>query len=502
MRQPVEQVRGKISAGNVRTWIGILLAVLLSLTVLRQGQLIAGIWFDGENSTTESESLYALSRVTAGQTLYLDYTQPPHVITAYMPLFYWTTEWIARGARSWWEMVVLARWSVYVFWVGIGVAVFALARQVKCEPRAALVAALLWGASELGQEWANSVRPDAAALFFSLAALWVYQRRQTVIHLAASIALLVVAALYKHTVLAPLAVILWEEVMNGRARRGIVAAGAWGAALAVVGIVAQVMTHGRFELNVFSSLAEAGPWLWTWALFVTALAMGAVAFWGATLACGSTTRQTGVGLWKRYFIIGLALAFVRSRIFGALTNHYLEPFAAGCVLTGVLVQELLALGPKDVVRWGRLCWLAVAVGVSLALLIDQTRQVIQPGRDRDVAPWEQFTAQLGKFDGPVLAEDGYVTVRSGRTPYMIDANKFAHLQRDGKFDDTELLRRIEKGGFSAIITRFRIDAALRPTWAFPPRWLAPMRRRYDLSATYVLPGRDQTFYVYVPGGIQ
>jgi hypothetical protein len=81
---------------------------------------------------------------------------------------------------------------------------------------------------------------------------------------------------------------------------------------------------------------------------------------------------------------------------------------------------------------------------------------------------------------------------------MIDANKFAHLQRDKKFDDARLLHMIETGGFAAIVTRFPIDANLRPTWAFPPRWLALMQRRYRLAGTYPVPERDATFYLYVP----
>lgn len=496
MRQRVEQTPEAVSTGSMRRWIGILLTVLLVLTALRQGRLIAGIWFDGENSTTESESLYALSRLSTGQPLYLDYSRPPHVITAYMPLFYWTTEAIARNAKNWWEMVVLARWSVYVYWLGIGVVIFALARQVNCGWRAALLAALLWGASELGQEWANSFRPDAAALFFSLAAVWFYQRRHTAANLAASIALLLVAALFKHTVLAPLAVIVWEEIVEGRLRRAVIAAGAWAATMAIVVITAQSMTDGRFWLNVFSGLAEAGAWLWTWGLLVTALAMGAIAFWGATLTCVTIQREPGLALWKRYFVISLALAFVRSRIFGALTNHYLEPLAAGCVLTGVLAQDLLARRPEDVARATRTLWLAMAVGLAVALSFEQGWSIIQSLRDD--APWQQFVARLAGFNDPVLSEDPYVTVRSGRTPYMVDANKFAHMQRDGKFDDTELLRRIENGEFAAIITRFRIDVDMRPVWAFPARWLIPMRRQYYLDARYVLPERRITIYVYRP----
>jgi hypothetical protein len=491
------QRSGSVSATSLRTGIHVLLAVLLVLTALRQGWLIGRIWFDGENSPTESESLFALSRVCAGQTLYLDYAHPPHVITAYMPLFYWTTELIARTARNWREMVVVARWSVYVYWVGLGVVIFGAARQMDCARPVALLAALLWGSSELGCEWANSFRPDAAALFFSLATLWVYQRRRAAGNLAASTVLLVVAALFKHTVLAPLVVIVWGEVTDGQLWRAVMTAAVWGAAMAVVVLVAQGMTGGRFALNVFSGLAETGTWISTWALLVTALAVGAAAFWGAILACiGVRPHQAGVMLWKRYFIVSVALAFMRSRIFGAFTNHYLEPFAAGCVLSGVMAQGLLSRARREPVPFANTVWLVTVLGLALALTVEQGWEIFQSVRGG--AQWKQFAARLGTFDGPILAEDPYVTVRSGRQPYMIDANKFAHLQRDGKFDDADLLRRIGHGEFVAIISKTPLEASLRPLWAFPPRWLIPMRERYYLDSRYIMPERDSTLYVYRP----
>jgi hypothetical protein len=485
---------------SVRRWIVLLLAVLLLLTLLQQSLLIRRIWFDGENSVDESESLFALTRLHTGAALYLDYSQSPHVITCYMPLFYWTTAWITKAARSWWQMVVLARWSVYACWVGIGVAIFALARQARCGWPAALLAALLWGGSKLGQEWANSLRPDAAALFFSLMALWVYERRRTGAHLVLGVMLLAAAALYKHTVVAPLVVILWEEVADHHSLRAVAVLAAWGGTMAIVAISAQSVTGGLFSLNVFTSLAVAQSGSWPWVLLVMSLALGAAAFWGAALACVSIPQRHGVTLWKRYFIISLLLALARSRIFGAWTNHYLEPFAAGCVLTGVLVQDLSARGPKEAVHWASLCWLMAAMGITSTLLIDQARQVIRSGVDHEDMQWKWFVSQIGRFDGPVLSEDGYVTVRSGRIPYMVDANKFAHLQRDKKFDDSTLLHMIETGGFAAIVTRVAIDANPRPTWAFPSRWLAPMRRRYRLAATCPVAERDATFYVYVPVG--
>src|SRR5579859_822049 len=283
--------------GPVRLAIVVLLFALFLSTILCQKELISGLNFDGENSPSESVSLYALNRLRTGQPLYLDYFQAPHVVTPYMPLFYRVTELIAQTGKNWADMVVAARCSVYVFWIAVGLVIVGLARQLNCGWLAALLAAALWGAGGVAQGWANSVRPDAAVLFFSLAALWIYQRGHSVKNLAASTGLLIVAALYKQTVVAPLAVILLEEIIARRLLRATVAALAFGAFMAAVVVVEQIMTQGRFVLNVFMSFGQT--WSLMWLFFGTSFVMGAAAFSGAFVACVATPRQPVANFLKR-----------------------------------------------------------------------------------------------------------------------------------------------------------------------------------------------------------
>src|SRR6266705_2997185 len=148
MEQTVERARGRDPSISMRTGVRIVLAVLLASAAVRQWQLIAHLGFDGENSPSESESLYALRRVYAGETLYLDYSHAPYAITAYMPLIYWVTGLTVRPVSGWLPMITVARCTVYIYWIGIGVAIFGLARQAGCAWRTALVAALLWGVNQ------------------------------------------------------------------------------------------------------------------------------------------------------------------------------------------------------------------------------------------------------------------------------------------------------------------------------------------------------------------
>jgi len=198
-------------------------------------------------------------------------------------------------------------------------------------------------------------------------------------------------------------------------------------------------------------------------------------------------------------VVSLVLTFLRTRIFGAWTNHYLEPFAAACVLTGLLVQDLATCDTQGMARWIRGGWLAATLGISIGSLAVDTHQILQARAATAEGNWNRIVARIGQFDDPLLSEDGYLMVRSGRTPFMTDPNYLRHLQGDGKFDDADLVNKIRQGGFAAIVTRFPIDAAAQPGRTFPRRWLEPMHVRYHLVETDPVPERGVTFYVYRSG---
>src|SRR5207249_9848050 len=132
--------------------------------------LVAGLKFDGENSITEGETLYALQSVQHRQPLYHDYSHPPHVLTQYTPLFYLSpgllARWLGTGTLA---TFAVGRSCAYVYWLGTAVLIYLLAR--RCLP-----AALVFLSAPLTTSWANSYRPDSAAVFFSLAAVLAYER--------------------------------------------------------------------------------------------------------------------------------------------------------------------------------------------------------------------------------------------------------------------------------------------------------------------------------------
>jgi hypothetical protein len=104
---------------------------------------------------------------------------------------------------------------------------------------------------------------------------------------------------------------------------------------------------------------------------------------------------------------------------------------------------------------------------------------------------------LDRIGQPILVEDSYLAARREEVPFMLQVGCFADLQADGKFDDADLLRRIETAQFKAIITRFPFDASVKDR-SFSPRWIRAMRDTYELTSFHAIPHGGPTLYVYQP----
>ena len=110
-------------------WI-LLVVVVLAAGLLQARWVKAQLDPGGETSEDESDSLVSLVRYTADQPLYLDYRQPPHLLTPYMPLFYVIPGTVARWLQcDKLGTIVVGRCYVYLCWLGIGWLIYWLARQ-------------------------------------------------------------------------------------------------------------------------------------------------------------------------------------------------------------------------------------------------------------------------------------------------------------------------------------------------------------------------------------
>jgi MFS family permease len=457
-----------------RVGLAILLLVLTVGAATTHVHLLRGLSFDGENSLTEGETLAALWRYRQGQSLYHDFSKPPHALTQYMPLFYALPGTLARIAETDWNQTVfLGRLTAYVWWTLTGI-VIAVAAWQRTGRAPAVIAMLFWWNCPFAIEWANSFRPDSAAVFFSLSALCWYGRTQGVAQVIGAGALVALACLHKQSAAAVPLVIFADLLRNKRYRHAALLVTTVGALVAAVAGAAQLLSAGAFTANVLQSVAIMGDWRWPFYMAGAVVIMGGAVWAGAFLAI-----HQGHRLWRDGLMVSGALALATSFKFGSWTNYYLETFAIGCVLTGLYIQREH--------RFRFLIWFVLALGLA-----GDTVRTRWTAAAQTPLPWSEMT---GLMRDPVLAEDSYAAVRNGAVPYMVNPANFAKLQSQGLFDDTELLQRLEAGWFNTVLTIDPIEETNRSR-PFPDHWLPVILQKYVLAHQWTSPDNRHTLYLY------
>lgn len=471
-----------------RCWsVGLLIVVvgLVAAAALVQVRLIRGLSFDGENSLTEGEPLAALWRIRQGETLYCDYRRPPHVLTQYMPLSYVVPGLVAQSLNcDWWQTMWVGRAYVYGCWVLVGVAIGVLVRR-HAGAWPATVGMLLWWIGLVASEWANSFRPDAPALLFSLAALGWYDHKKGLLGAVAAGVLVSVALLHKQSALAAPVVLLWNQLRQRRWQEAIAFAAAVTVAVGITVAVTQWVTGGLFVTNVLTSVVMPGNWRWPIWLAASVLLMGGAVFGGVACAWGTGAARLAPRWWRDYFVVAFVVAFVTSFKFGSWTNYYLEAVAAGCILSALLVEQGLRVGYSRPLA----VWLVITAAYSLDVL--RTRWT-EP--DRAQSALAETVTQMGRGDDPVLVEDSYLAVRGGIQPYLVNAANFQRLRDAGKFDDSDVVRKLQDREFAAVVTMYPLQARTKAR-PFPVRWLMVGDEGYALNESEeVSPGHGIFIY--------
>lgn len=482
--------------------ITVMIVVLAVSAALLHARLVNMIDLDESIGVDEGDPLRALRAVRLGQPLYHDWSVPPHVLTQYMPLFYIVPGTVARWLNTdWVGGLVVGRGYVYTLWLGIGIAVYALVRQGGGTRLAAVLAALLWYAGELAPEHANSFRPDSPMVFFSLAGVWFSRRSERTGDVLCSALLLVIAFMHKQSAVCAATAIAANELLRRRWVRAAMMLAMWGAGVMVGVGVAQTATAGAFGLNTFGSLLTLSD------AQRVAVVLGLAVIRGAGALSGGFVAMAGRKIprvFSIYFVLAVLLAAASSAKFGSGPNYYLEAYAVGCVLTGLFVSECGAGEAGRATAWLGVAWLAVGLA-SCALAIPSRLASaggwVRQFRDRGAVrrqiadEWRRTLTQLQSVGEPLLIEDVYLAARSMSTPVLINASYFASMCRNGRFDDTDIMRRFETRELAGIVASLPLEE--RGVWRqFPERWLAAMRPNYVLAETIVMNRAQRRFFVY------
>jgi len=492
-----------------RGLLWLLSTILLASALLLQLRLAPNLDFDGEVLWSDAEPLYGLRCARSGEIPYHDFSRPPHVVASYGPLFYAVPGTVARLLNtSWIGMIVCGRTYIYVAWLGVALALYALARQIGCEVSLAAIAGLLWLAGALAWEWAIAYRPDAPALLLSLGGLWLYQRRTSWLALAATVALLVAAFFHKQTYVAVwLAIVVTETTQRRWGRAGAVF-GSWVIAVAVGVMVTQTLSRGAFVKNAFGAVLLWKSLAQVWAWLRMAMIRGIAVFAGGWLAGVVTHNDQRLALLRRSYAISFAIAVASSIKFGATINYYLEPFAMACVLSAGLVRRRSDPAADSLARGVGTAWLGLAVVISAITLWSRVehasewwRAVVdhRVTRAQQAQEWDRIANCLGEWKGRVLVEDLYLAARQSREMFLLYPEHLEALGEAGKFDDTELRQRIAGGGFDAIVANFPLEDKA-PTRQFPERWLEAATGHYVMEKRCGRGVHGDAFYVYRPVG--
>jgi hypothetical protein len=118
-------------------------------------------------------------------------------------------------------------------------------------------------------------------------------------------------------------------------------------------------------------------------------------------------------------------------------------------------------------------------------------------RTQQAQEWDRITNCLGEWKGRVLVEDLYLAVRESQEMFVLYPQHLEAQREAGRFDDTDLCRRIAAGGFDAIVANFPLEEKVA-TRQFPSRWLEAATGHYVMEKRCGWGVYGDAFYVYRP----
>lgn len=318
--------------------------LLLTLTALMAIQFLVGtkryLPVTGENVYPESAGVLVAQRWAQSSPLYLDYRQPPYLITAFPPLWYAVLlGGVKVGFSSLDALTLFGRIVTLVSLLGIAALAYLWNRRLGLSPMLAILAAAFYLSFPNLIPWAVTARPDFPALFLCfLAIYWAAFGRGNISTSLAAISAALGFLMRHNAVAAPVAIVLWL-LKTRRWKHAALFCSVWAAVVGVTLLPFERSSHELVQLNL--SGAKFGPFAFTYIREVLSKLLEAPGqgFVVALLALGGfglleswKQRDQRNGLLTIYVVVSLGFAILGSAAAGAGVNHYLEPALALAVL--------------------------------------------------------------------------------------------------------------------------------------------------------------------------
>jgi 4-amino-4-deoxy-L-arabinose transferase-like glycosyltransferase len=484
-----------------RTFRLILIAFAVAAGVLILSHL--GLLFWAQNSFTGGECVVAAhsSMLAHDGTLYYDFHHSPYTVAPYTPLFYLLDAALQKIGLP---IYTSGRLISFAAAIGIIVLIWYLALLYSGDRLIAPLAALVCASSSLLFVWGTVGQVDVLALFWSLAAFYLYSRydllgEQT---LRWSALCVLLAFFTKQTMLACPAAICLHLFFTRRKLTALRFGTGCLAAAALVVLPLDAALHGRFLADtVFGNINPYAASKFVAQIRFTALVGGPLIL-VAALGAKKAICKTGAAPWLYLALATLVFLGSAARV-GSDLNYQLEftIVLILCAALGVHALDFFRLTFSGTRTWVTL--LQLPIGVFLVVNYRTTAAALIGRYVDEQQNRTEVAAVAGVLGpGPVLSADYNAEVRL-RGRLDCEMAFYRLLVSAGAVDPEPLRRDIAASRFSTIILAEDVRTDHPPLDAeissLPAAQLAEIRKHYTLVKHISGPVLDG-MYVYKPFG--
>lgn len=500
--EPTQASPPPFTITQLRTrYLGPLVAFLLAVRVLAAfawiGTTLPVTW---DLSFPEAAIVARAVDVAEGDTPYHDWRIWPHEFAPYGPLTYYSAGWLALpGEHDSIENHVrsLGRIQSQLSLFGILCLGVAILRRLGVGRWWALLAAPAIISWESLFAYCASFRPDAPQVFFSLFALAIAMggpptKRSRCV---AVLACLYLSLWFKATSWGIIATIVFWLWRGAGSRRAFL----WLSGFALSGLIPVLILNnlwdGNLLLNMVGSLDNGGDignfrdiarkiQIEGWLVFFLGVGVSAVSW-------SKSSLDSPMFLFSTATLLTLLGTLAATLKVGADINYYLELYALCGIGVVYAVHRLWNLSPDDQ---------AMAPGANLALrreipltilllpfLVYQSGMRLLSTRDdieSNVARWKTppVIEQIEKYQGEVLSVFPCVGLAAPGPEAILDHYQYRVLAERGLLDKHELLNRVRRKQFSAIVIEGTLERL--PEKFFTDGFARELRENYRSAQDY------------------
>lgn len=280
----------------------------------------------------EGNILNAGLRILHGLTPYPAPGSFPYVVNCYGPIGYWLT---AAALKVFGLSLFGPRLVILMAGLGTAMLLSMITSHLGGTRDDGMLAGLSFLCAPLVYYWMPTLRVDFLAIFFSLAAIYVWSRSRRMWPIAAL--LLAVAILTKHTAMAALVAILLELVTQKNTRRA--------AAFLVLSSSVVAICMAALGRHFVFALLRTHPDPYSWKYALEAYGIGA---YGSVLmlaviayAIINGFRPTPKSRLAWFYAAACTVTALTAGKLGSNTNHFLEWTASVCLLCGIAIAYLI-----------------------------------------------------------------------------------------------------------------------------------------------------------------